>query len=322
MHHDSIGGGMKASMNIKLVAAATAMVALGAACGSSGDSGTSLVGAIRVDGSSTVTPLISLAAEDFQAANIGVKVTVGTSGTGGGFEKFCNDETDISMASRPVKDSEVEACKANGIEPLELIVANDGLTVVVNPKNTWADCLTVAQLNKMWAPGSKVKTWRDVDPSFPATALTLYGAGSDSGTFDYFTDAINGEEGATRTDYNPSEDDNVTVTGVSGELGALGYFGLSYLLENADKVKGVKIDGGEGCVEPTSETVQNGTYVPLGRPLFIYTKAAAAKRPEVKAFAKYYLDNQAAITKEALFVPMTATQVDKARTDLARIESA
>ncbi|MGQ0824908.1 MAG: PstS family phosphate ABC transporter substrate-binding protein [Actinomycetota bacterium] len=277
-------------------------------------------GEIRIDGSSTVTPLISITAEDFQIANPGVRVTVATSGTGGGFEKFCNDETDISMASRAIADDEVEACGANGIEALELAVANDGLSVVVNRDNDWAECLTVEQLNAIWAPDSTLSNWSEVDPSFPDEPLTLYGAGSDSGTFDYFTDAINGEEGATRTDYNPSEDDNVTVAGVRGELGAMGYFGLSYLLENEGDVKGVAIDGGGGCVEPNNDTVQSGEYVPLGRELFVYTKAAAAARPEVKAFVEYYFENQDAIASEALFVPLTDDQVATAEEQLAAIE--
>ncbi|MEX2554894.1 MAG: PstS family phosphate ABC transporter substrate-binding protein [Actinomycetota bacterium] len=310
------------SQSWKLVGALFALAVVAAACG--GDDapgGSGLTGQIRIDGSSTVTPLIALAAEDFETANPGVQVPVGTSGTGGGFEKFCNGETDFSMASRAIKDDEVALCKAKAIEPLELIVANDGLSVVVHPENTWAKCLTVEQLNKVWEPGSKVNNWNQIDPSFPDQKLTLYGAGSDSGTFDYFTDAINGEEGATRTDYNPTEDDNVTVTGVGGDKGAMGYFGLSYLLENPGKIKGVEIDGGDGCVAANTETVQNGTYKPLGRALFIYTKADAAKRPEVKAFAKYYFDNQEAITEEALFVPLTAEQVTKARADLDRISA-
>lgn len=306
----------------RLPALLLALTLTAAACGGDDDAGgggDDLSGDIRIDGSSTVTPLISLAAEDFQSENPGVRVTVGTSGTGGGFEKFCNGETDISMASRGIKDSEKQACAAKGIEGLELIVANDGLSVVVNPANTWAPCLTVAQLKKIWEPGSKVKSWKDVDPSFPDQALTLYGAGSDSGTFDFFTLAINGKEKATRTDYNPSEDDNVTVTGVAGEKGAMGYFGLSYLLENKGKIKGVKIDGGAGCVEATTKTVQDGTYKPLGRPLFIYVKKAAAARPEVKAFAEYYFDNVEDITEEALFVPLTPDQVKTAEAELAEI---
>lgn len=311
------------NLSLKLGGMLLALVAVAAGCGGDGveAGGANLTGQIRIDGSSTVTPLIAIAAEDFETANPGVQVPVGTSGTGGGFEKFCNGETDFSMASRAIKDDEVAACKAKGIEPLELIVANDGLSVVVNPQNTWAKCLTVEQLKKAWEPGSKVNNWNQIDPSFPDQRLTLFGAGSDSGTFDYFTAEINGEEGATRTDYNPTEDDNVTVTGVAGDRGAMGYFGLSYLLENPGKIKGVEIDGGGGCVVANNETVQAGTYKPLGRPLFIYTKADAAKRPEVKAFAKYYFDNQEDITKEALFVPLTSEQVTKARADLAKIET-
>jgi len=318
---------------VRLAAVVLGLSLVTAACGGSDDdgddaaggstnSGAELSGQIRMDGSSTVTPLMSLAAEDFQKDNPNVRVTVGTSGTGGGFEKFCQGETDFSMASRPIKDEEVAACKAKNIEPLELIVANDGLSVVVNPQNNWAKCLTVEHLKKAWEPGSTVKSWKDVDPSFPDVKLTLFGPGSDSGTFDYFTDEINGEEGATRTDYNPSEDDNVIVTGVAGDRGAMGYFGLSYLLENEGKVKGVEIDGGKGCVAPTNDTVQAGEYTPLGRPLFIYAKAEAAKRPEVKAFAEYYFEHQRAITEEGLFVPLTAEQVTKAQTDLAAIEAA
>lgn len=311
---------MKSRLLVAVIAAALAATGCGGSDNGGSDSG--LSGQIKIDGSSTVTPLLSLAAEDFQAENSGVQVTVGTSGTGGGFEKFCNGETDFSMASRKIKDSEIEACTANDIQPLELVVANDGLSVVVHPDNTWAKCLTVAELNKIWAPDSKVNDWNQVNSEFPSQRLTLFGAGSDSGTFDYFTEAINGEEGATRTDYNPSEDDNVTVTGVGGDKGAMGYFGLSYLLENEGKVKGVEIDGGAGCVAASSETVQSGAYEPLGRELFIYTKADAAQRPEVKAFADFYLENQATLTEEALFVPLTDAQVTKATQDLAQIDSA
>lgn len=284
-------------------------------------SGGELSGRIRIDGSSTVTPLISLAAEDFQSENSKVQVTVGTSGTGGGFEKFCNGETDISMASRPIKDEEIDACDQKGIDPLELVVANDGLSVVVHPENDWAACLTVEQLNEIWKPGSTIDNWNQLDPGFPDEPITLFGPGSDSGTFDYFTDEINGEEGATRTDYNPSEDDNVIVTGVAGDKGAMGYFGLSYLLENEGRIRGVAIDAGNGCVEASTDTVQSGEYTPLGRPLFIYTKTDAAERPEVKAFAQFYFEHQEAITEEALFVPLTDEQVATAEEELAAIES-
>lgn len=322
-------------MKSKFFAVALLAALATAACssGSTGGSGSTgsespggaqskLSGQIKIDGSSTVTPLISLAAEDFQTKNQGVQVTVGTSGTGGGFEKFCNGETDFSMASRKIKDPEIQACKAKNIVPMELVVANDGLSVVVNPANNWASCLTVQQLNKIWAPDSKVNNWNQVDPKFPNQKLVLFGAGSDSGTFDYFTGAINGKEKATRADYNASEDDNVTVTGVAGDKGAMGYFGLSYLLENKGKVKGVQIDGGQGCVTASSETVQSGTYQPLGRELFIYTKLDAAKRPEVKAFADFYLKNQKALTGEALFIPMTPAQLTKATEELAKIDAA
>lgn len=269
-----------------------------------------LSGAILLDGSSTVAPLMTLTAEDFQTANSGVQVTVGTSGTGGGFEKFCAGETDISNASRPIKDEEVEACAAKGVEYYEVLIANDALSVVVNPENDWAACLTLDQLKTMWAPEAEgtVTNWNQIDPSFPDEALDLYGAGTDSGTFDYFTEEINGEAGASRSDYNPSEDDNVTVTGVAGSKGALGYFGFSYLEENLGSIKAVAIDGGGGCVEPSIASVADGTYTPLSRPLFIYIKKEAAERPEVKAFVQYYVDHQDDITTEALYVPLTEEQ--------------
>ncbi|MDO8364637.1 MAG: PstS family phosphate ABC transporter substrate-binding protein [Actinomycetota bacterium] len=280
-----------------------------------------LSGEISIDGSSTVAPLMKLTAEDFQDANGGVTVAVGTSGTGGGFEKFCNGETDISNASRAIKDEEVAACEGNGIEFIELIIANDALSVVVNPANDWATCLTVEQLNLMWAPEAEgtINNWNQIDPSFPDQALTLFGAGTDSGTFDYFTKEINGEEGASRTDYNPTEDDNVTVTGVNGDAGALGYFGYSYLEENLDSVKAVEIDGGEGCVAPSAENVQNGTYTPLARPLYIYISTDSATRAEVKAFVQFYVDNQDAIATEALFVALDDEQKATQAEELASL---
>jgi phosphate transport system substrate-binding protein len=275
-----------------------------------------LSGTVRADGSSTVGPYVTYAAEQFQKQEPGVRVTVGVSGTGGGFERFCRGETDISNASRPIKDSEKKICEDKGVDYVELQVANDGLSVVVNPKNTWANCLTVEQLKKIWEPKSKVDNWKEVDASFPDVKLTLYGAGTDSGTFDYFSEAINGEEGASRSDYTATEDDNVTVTGVAGERGALGYFGLSYLESNRQKVKGVEIDGGDGCVAPNAETVQGGTYKPLSRPLFVYVKAEALERLEVDAFVQFVLDNQERIAKAALFVPLTADQLSKSQTQL------
>jgi phosphate transport system substrate-binding protein len=277
----------------------------------------SLSGRLRVDGSSTVAPLMSLAAERFRTQEPRVRVTVGTSGTGGGFERFCRGETDLANASRPVKPEEEELCERNGVSFFELQVANDGISVVVNRENDWAACLTVEQLKRIWQPRSQVDDWRDVDPRFPNEKLTLFGAGTDSGTFDYFTEAIVGEEGASRSDYTPSEDDNVTVRGVSGEKGARGYFGLSYLLANPGLVRGVAVDGGEGCVEPTVETVQDGTYKPLSRPLFTYVNEdALAEKPALDPFLTFVLDNSAEIARGAKFVPMTAAQVEEARTVL------
>jgi phosphate transport system substrate-binding protein len=298
-----------------------------AACGNSDDGqtttggggGTQLSGRISIDGSSTVAPLSEAAAELFQEQNPNVRVTVGTSGTGGGFEKFCAGETDISDASRAIEADEIKACESKGIKYEEVQVANDGLSVVVNNQNTWANCLTTAQLKKIWDKGSTVNNWNQVDPSFPNEPLKLFGAGTDSGTFDYFTEAINGEEGRSRSDYSATEDDNVTVTGVSGAKGGLGYFGLSYLQENQGKVKGIQVDGGGGCVAPTVETVQNGSYKPLSRPLFIYPSDQALARPEVKAFLEFYVNNYQKIAEEALFVPLTEEQAATAKQQIAQL---
>ena len=298
---------------------------LAAACGGgnndggSADGGSQLSGTINIDGSSTVAPLSEAAAELFQEQNSGVRVTVGTSGTGGGFEKFCAGETDISDASRAIEADETKACESKGIKYEEVQVANDGLSVVVNNQNTWANCLTTAQLKKIWDKGSKVNNWNQVDPSFPNEPLKLFGAGTDSGTFDYFTNAINGEEGRSRSDYSATEDDNVTVTGVSGTKGGLGYFGLSYLQENEGKVKGVQVDGGSGCVAPSTETVQDGSYTPLSRPLFIYPSDKALARPEVKAFLDFYVTNYQQIAEEALFVPLTEEQAAEAKQKLTQL---
>ena len=275
---------------------------------SGGSAQARLSGTIRVDGSSTVAPLSETAAELFQREQPGVRVTVGTSGTGGGFEKFCNGETDISNASRPIRQSEIDACRSRGIRYDQLTVANDGLAVIVNPDNDWARCLTVEQLKKVWEPGSTVSNWREIDPSFPDERLQLFGAGTDSGTFDYFTEAINGRAGASRTDYNATEDDNVTINGVAGTRGAIGYLGLSYVEESGGKVKAVPVNGGGGCVEPSVQTVQNDTYKPLGRPLFIYPTAESLKRSEVQAFVRFYIKNVDRITEQALFVPLTDQQ--------------
>jgi len=275
-----------------------------------------LSGRVQADGSSTVGPFTTLAAERFRNEQPGVRITVGISGTGGGFERFCRGETDLSNASRPIKDEEKTVCEQSGVEYLEFQVANDALTVVVNPENDWADCLTVDQLKAIWEPGSKIDNWSEIpDADFPDVPLRLSGAGTDSGTFDYFTDAIVGEEGASRSDYSASEDDNVTVQAVRGDMGAMGYFGFSYYDENSDSLKALAIDGGEGCVEPSVETAQSGEYTPLSRPLFIYAKTESFARPEVEAFIRFALANAQEIAGGALFVPLTDEQQQKALDD-------
>jgi phosphate transport system substrate-binding protein len=280
-----------------------------------------LSGRIEADGSSTVGPLTTAAAERFQEEHPNVNVTVGISGTGGGFERFCNGETDISDASRPIKeDEEAPICKRNGVEYTELEVAVDALTVVVNPENDWTDCLTVDQLKAIWEPGSKIDNWSDVPGAeFPDAPLTLFGAGTDSGTFDYFTDAVVGEEGASRTDYSATEDDNVTVRGVEGDRGALGYFGFSYFEENEDALKALQIDGGEGCVEPSAETAQSGEYQPLARPLFIYVKNESLARPEVEELVRFILEQNAEIAEQALLIPLPD---DKREEEVAKLDQA
>jgi len=252
-----------------------------------------LSGDVLVDGSSTVFPVTAAAAEEFATYAPDVRITVGISGTGGGFERFCRGETDIQDASRPIATDEVAICEEAGVEFIELPVAFDGLTVVVHPDNDWADCLTVEELNMIWAPEAEgqITNWNQVREGFPDAPLNLYGAGTDSGTFDYFTEAINGDSGASRGDYQASEDDNVLVQGVSGDVNALGYFGYAYYVENQDSLRVVSIenpDTGE-CVEPSAETVNNGSYQPLSRPIFIYVDAEAAGRPEVAEFVNFYL---------------------------------
>jgi phosphate transport system substrate-binding protein len=281
--------------------------------------GEELSGRIEADGSSTVGPFTTFAAELFQEEQPGVQVTVGISGTGGGFERFCVGETDLSNASRPIEEDEVAICEENGIDFVELHVVNDGLAVVVNPENDWADCLTVEELNKTWEPGAegKITNWNQIRADFPDVPLVLAGAGTDSGTFDYFTEAINGESGATRTDYTASEDDNVTVQAVEGERGAMGYFGLSYVEENEGRVKAIAVENEDGdCVVPSTDAVQDGSYNPLGRPLFIYAKQESFQRPEVQAFMQFTLDRNQEVAEGALFVPLTEEQLQTAQDGL------
>jgi phosphate transport system substrate-binding protein len=271
-----------------------------------------LSGNVIIDGSSTVGPLTTAAAEAYRGEQPDVNVEVGVSGTGGGFERFCAGETDISNASRPIdEEEEVPLCTDAGVEFTEFQVGVDALTVVVNTANDWATCLTVEQLNKMWEPAAegKINNWNQIDPSFPDVSLELAGAGTDSGTFDYFTDVINGEEGASRADYTASEDDNVTVQAVEGAEGALGYFGFSYYEQNADQLKALEVDGGEGCVAPSAETARDGTYQPLSRPLFIYVKNESLARPEVEGFTRYFLENSIQLAEDALFIPVPDDQV-------------
>jgi phosphate transport system substrate-binding protein len=288
---------------------ALTLLVFAAACGGGDDEGGG--GVIAADGSSTVGPFVTRAAEDFKAAE-DVDVTVGISGTGGGFERFCAGETDLSNASRAIDEDEQTLCADAGVEYLEIRVATDALTNVVNAENDWATCLTVEQLNSIWKPGSEVNNWNQVDPSFPDVPLKLYGAGTDSGTFDYFTDVINGEEGRSRDDYTPSEDDNVLVEGVSGDQDGSGYFGFSYYAQNQDALNLVSVDDGKGCVAPSTETIQSGEYSPLSRPLFMYPGVDAIQKPEVKAYMQYVVDNYEAIAEQAQIVPMDSSQATEA----------
>jgi phosphate transport system substrate-binding protein len=265
---------------------------------------------VKIDGSSTVFPITEAMAEDFQKAKKGkIRVTVGISGTGGGFKKFCRGETDISDASRPILKKEMDDCRAAGVQYIELPVAYDALTVVIHPDNKWAQTLTLAELKKMWEPAAqgKVKTWKQVNPAWPDQPLKLFGPGADSGTFDYFTEAVNGKAKSSRGDFTASEDDNVLVQGVSRDVNALGYFGFAYYVENKDKLRAVRIadKAGQG-VEPSFETVINGTYQPLARPIFIYINSKSLERPEVREFVEFYMNNAEALVREVKYVPLPA----------------
>jgi phosphate transport system substrate-binding protein len=273
--------------------------------------GPALSGTVTIDGSSTVFPITAAVAEDFQIANPGVQVPVALSGTGGGFKKFCVGETDINDASRPIKaddEGEGQACTTNNIEFVELQIAIDGLTVVVNPENTFANCLTIEELAKIYGPDSPENLmWSDVNPAFPAQPVNRFMPGADSGTFDYFTEEINGEVDAATQFATQSEDDNVLVTGVAGDVNAISFFGYAYFVENQDKLKAVEVDGGSGCVAPTEASINDNTYAPLSRPLFIYPDVGKAKeRPEVKAFVDYYLANTVTLSAEVGYVAVPA----------------
>jgi len=313
---------VKSSKWLAVLGAAAFLVLGVAACGSSSDDSTGssssgggedLSGSIRIDGSSTVAPLTEAVAEQFMAENSGVRVTVGTSGTGGGFEKFCAGETDISDASRAIEPEEVEACKKDGVGYEEVHVATDALTVMINNENP-VSCLTVEQLGDVWGADSKLSNWSEipgVEEEFDEE-LALFGPGTDSGTFDYFTESINGEEGVSRKDYNNvGEDDNATVKGVEGSPGGMGYAGFSFYTENEGSLKALEVDNGKGCVPPSVETAQDGSYAPLSRPLFMYPSEQALAKPEVKAFITYYLENVNSVAEGLGFVPLTDEQLEE-----------
>jgi phosphate transport system substrate-binding protein len=271
-----------------------------------------LRGKVAIDGSSTVYPITEAIAEEYRSEAPRVRVNIGVSGTGGGFKKFLKSEIDINDASRRIKDKEVKLAKKNNVNYTEFPVAFDGLTVVINPKNTWATSMTTAELKKLWDAGSKVKRWNQIRKEWPNREIKLYGPGTDSGTFDYFTKAINGKSGKSRSDFQKSEDDNVLVTGVSGDVDALGFFGFAYYKENRDKLQAVAISHkGSKAIKPTSKTINDGSYKPLSRPVFIYVNNAALKRPEVKSFVNFYFKTAPKLVSEVGYVPLTATSYNK-----------
>ncbi|MDA0977154.1 MAG: PstS family phosphate ABC transporter substrate-binding protein [Proteobacteria bacterium] len=307
------------------IGAALVLAGCGGDSASQGESGNqagqALSGKVRLDGSSTVFPISEAVAEEFNAVAPGVRVTVGVSGTGGGFKKFIAGEIDINDASRNIKPSEMEKAVAAGIEFIELPIAYDGLSVVVNPENDWVDHLTVAELNAIWKPDTTVRTWADVREGWPAEEIRLYGPGTDSGTFDYFTKAINGKEQASRPDFTASEDDNVLVQGISGDLYSLGYFGFAYYIENKDKLKVVPVDGGEGPVEPTHETINSGVYAPLSRPVYLYINPTSLDDPAVAAFVEFYLEHAGELAEEVGYITMSEVAYQKARERVAQRET-
>lgn len=282
---------------------------------------------VKIDGSSTVAPLAEAVAEEFQKANADIKATVGTSGTGGGFKKFVRGETDISNASRPIKQTEIDDAKKNGIEFIEIPVCFDALTVVINKDNKWAETMTVADLKKLWEPeaAGKITKWNQIRPEWPDAKIELYGPGTDSGTFEYFTEAVNGKAKASRPDYTASEDDNILVKGVEGSKNAIGYFGYAYYVAHKDKLKAVKIDWDKdqvGAMEPSEENVIKGVYNPLSRPLFIYVnKKSAQTKPEVRKFVEYFLDNAGKMAKEVKYVALPDAAYEMCKSRFAKMEA-
>jgi phosphate transport system substrate-binding protein len=310
---------------LRYAAAAASALALTfslAACGGQSAAGPGLAGTVKIDGSSTVEPLSSAASELYSEQQPQVEVTVGASGTSGGFEAFCTGKTDISDASRPIEPDEAKMCQKNGIDYTALQVANDAVTVVTN-KSVPVQCLTFDQLKTIWSPKSegKVTNWRQVDPSFPNMPLKLFGPGTESGTFDFFTEEINGEEGASRADYEASEDDNVLVEGVANTKGALGYFGYTYYDENRGELNAVALDDGSGCVAASPETAQSGKY-PLSRPLYIYVNNQSyADKPQVAGYVDFYIQNVTKITSAAKYIQMDAQQMKQTQEQLSKLSS-
>jgi len=299
----------KLSNFVFLIAVGTILLA----CGGSSNSSNQLLGEVKIDGSSTVYPITEAIAEEFRVDQPKVKVTVGVSGTGGGFKKFSRGETDINDASRPIKSGEKETCAASNIDFVELTVAYDGLAVLVSPDNDWVDHFTVDELKRIWEPSAQgqVTQWNQIRPEWPDEEFHLYGPGVASGTYDYFTEAIVGESGASRGDYTASEDDNVLVQGIAGDKNSIGFFGLAYYEENREKLRLVGVDNGTGPVTPSLETVKTGTYAPLSRPIFIYVSSAAVKRPEVIEFVNFYLANAATLVTEIGYIPLPDSEYQK-----------
>jgi phosphate transport system substrate-binding protein len=298
-----------------LTATAIALLSVAASAPQSGSQLATLKGEIRVDGSSTVYPITEAVAEDFSKAAKGVRTTVGVSGTGGGFKRFCKGETDISDASRPITKSEAETCKGANIEFVELPVAYDGLCIAISKQNTWATKLTVEQIKKIYSASGTAKTWKDLDSAWPDRAIKVYSPGTDSGTFDYFKEVTVGKDGKVRSDMSVSEDDNVLVNGVAGDRDAIGYFGFAYYVENKDKLVAVAVDDGKGAVLPTDATILDGSYEPFSRPVFIYVNRKSADRPEVGAFVDFYLQQAAALSKEVGYTPLPESIYGTARTN-------
>lgn len=298
--------------NTAIIASILAIVVIIALIGYAADSPrndsisgqTYLVGKIEIDGSSTVFPITEAISEEFWVTQPNIRVNVGVSGTGGGFKRFINGETDITDASRPIKPSEIEELRENGIDFIELQIALDGLSIVVNPSNTWVDYLTVEELKIIWEPESRVEKWNDIRSNWPDKPINLYGPGTDSGTFDYFTEVIVGEEDASRADFTASEDDNVLIQGIAGDTNALGYFGFAYYAENMEILKIVPVDSGNGPVTPSDETINSGEYDVLSRSLFIYVKTKSLQRSEVKAFLEFYMENAIHLVKEIGYTPL------------------